>query len=489
MNEKSIKVNYLLNASYQLIAIIVPFITTPYISRVLSANGVGLYSYTYSIVCYFTLIATLGTATYGVRIIGIYQSNIEERSKYFWEIFIFRSMISSLMLILYLIYVIFYSENKLLSFLQMFYIIGVIFDITWFFQGLENFKKIAIRNLLIKLLNIIYIFIFIKRIEDLGKYIFGLSFLFFIGNLNMWICLPKYITKMEIKKLRPFKHTGIIIQLFIPTVAIQIYSILDKSMIGWFSPSSNENGYYEQAEKVIKMCLMVITSLGTVMIPRISKEFERKNYVLVQQYLMKSFRFVWFLGVPMMFGIIGITKIFVPVFFGSGFEKVSILLPIFSILFISMGINHTIGNQFLISTGQQNKYTLIITIGGVINFILNLILIPSLYSLGASIASVTGETVSAIIGLVVLSKSKQIKLFELWKLLSNYLLAGIFMLFGLLYLSNMLIINLSSLIIMLFTGIILYFFMLYILKDTVCIEGIMYLRKLLGKINISLRVK
>lgn len=148
-------------------ALIVPLITTPYISRVLRPSGIGVYSYTYSIVCYFTLCAILGTATYGNKKIGILQDNPIERTKKFWDIFLLRFITSSIALGIYIIYVCLFSSNKEIAFIQSFYILGVMFDISWFFQGMEDFKRIAIRNYIIKVVNVIIIFTFIHNYNDL----------------------------------------------------------------------------------------------------------------------------------------------------------------------------------------------------------------------------------------------------------------------------------------------------------------------------------
>ena len=165
MKEPSVKKNYLFNTSYQILALIVPLITTPYVSRVLGAHGIGIYSYTFSIVSYFVLFSALGTSTYSNRNLGIVRDNINERTKFFWEIFSLRAILASISLVIYFTYVIVLSENKLIAALQGIYLIDVMFDITWFFQGMENFKIIAIRNYVIKLVNVILV-IFIIHMSN-----------------------------------------------------------------------------------------------------------------------------------------------------------------------------------------------------------------------------------------------------------------------------------------------------------------------------------
>ena len=143
MKEPSVKKNYFFNAGYQALALIVPLVTTPYISRVLGADGIGIQSYTSSIVAFFTLFAALGTATYATRKVGIYRENLEERSKIFWDVFALRFILSTIAIIVYLLYVIFLADNKFIAALQAIHIVGIAVDVAWFFQGMENFKIIA----------------------------------------------------------------------------------------------------------------------------------------------------------------------------------------------------------------------------------------------------------------------------------------------------------------------------------------------------------
>lgn len=483
MKKLSVKVNYLFNAGYQIFAIIVPIITTPYISRVLSASGIGVYSYTYSIVRYFLLIAALGTATYGIRTIGMYQEDKEKKSKYFWEIFIFRFVMSLIMLILYVWYVIQFSDDKLIALFQGIYILGVMFDVSWFFQGLENFKKIAIRNFIIKIINILYIFLFVKTKNDLWKYVLGLALFTLLGNVSIWGSLRKYIQKISLKELNPFKSTNVILQLFMPTVATQLYSVLDKSMIGWLSNSSLENGYYEQALKIIEMSLILITTLGSVLVPKISREYKNGNMENVRKYLTKSYRFVWFLSIPMMLGIVGISSILVPVFFGQGYEKDIILLPILSILYIPMGLNNITGVQYLIATGQQNKYSKFLIIGGTVNVFLNIILISKFYSIGAAIGTIIGEVVITVISFLYLQRTKQYQIKNIFKISFKYILAGLIMFFSIILLKSIMVENIISLLTIIGISIFIYFCVLIFLREELTFEGIKILKSKIKRVG------
>ena len=173
MANKSLKKNYIFNVTYQIILLIAPLVTAPYISRVLLAEGVGLYSFSYSIVSYFVLVATLGTTTFGQRAISYVQNDKEARSRAFWELFIFRFILSVVTLVAYVpISLTVFHENYLIYLILGLNVLNVAVDVTWFFQGLEDFGKTVFRNIIFKILSIVAIFIFVKEQSDLPWYVF-----------------------------------------------------------------------------------------------------------------------------------------------------------------------------------------------------------------------------------------------------------------------------------------------------------------------------
>ena len=197
--KKSIKLNYIFNAGYQIFTIIVPLITAPYISRALGADGVGTYSYTFAIVSYFTLASTLGAGAFGNRQIAILQDNPIERSIEFWNVFIFRSSSTLIVTAFYLLYVIFIAQDKQIALLQSLYLLAVLIDTSWFLQGMELFKTISIRNFIFKIINVICIFAFVKSREDLPIYILCLAGITVISNLAVLPYTAKHIVKVPIK--------------------------------------------------------------------------------------------------------------------------------------------------------------------------------------------------------------------------------------------------------------------------------------------------
>ncbi len=465
---KSIKRNYFFNLMNQLLIIIIPFITIPYLSRTLKADGVGTYSYIHSIVSYFTLFAILGVTTYGQREISYVQNDIFQRSKVFWETKLFQIATSVVALLAYIGFS-FFQQSKILYLVFSFNILAVLADVSWLFYGLEEFGKIVIRNAVFKLANLAFIFLFVKTKDDVLVYCFGMCFFEFISNISLWGYVPKYVKHISVRELRPFANIKAILSMFIPTIAIQIYTVLDKTMIGIISKSAFENGYYEQAIRVSKIVLTLVTALGTVMIPRIGALFSEGDYEGVETAMYRGYRFVWFLGIPLCLGLIGISVNFVPWFYGEGFDKVVPLLRILSFLILAIGINNVTGMQYLIPTRRQNLFTVTVIIGAIVNFLLNLLLIWKYKSLGAAVASVSAETAIAIVQLVIVRNEIS------WKRVvcssGKYLVAGILMLVPVSILADRLTPSFLHTFLISALGAMIYALALVILRDSFFLEN------------------
>jgi len=464
--KKDIGSNYLYNLIYQILLMITPLITTPYISRNLGAEGIGLYSYSYSIVTYFTLFQILGTTMYGEREIAYNKDDYQKMGIIFWNIVSFRFITTIICLIVYIIYIMHFSKDFIVALLQMGYILAVPIDITWFFRGQENFKEVVIRNIAIKVLNISSIFIFIKNQNDLYKYIAILAFFPLIGYVVMWSKLPCAIFKIDRKRISPHVVLRGAFSLFVPMVAVQIYVVLDKVMIGMFAASLHENGYYEQAEKIVKLSLTIITTIGTVMAPRIAGEYAKKQINKIQNYLYASFRYVFLMGIPIILGMAAVSDMIVPWFLGSGFYKCIGLIKILSLLVLAIGLSNVCAIQYLIPVGKQNVFTFSTFSGAVINFFLNCLLIPKYYSVGAAFASVLAETAVALIGILYMAFiDKIIKLAHIFYHVPKYLSAGIIMYLTIINLKRFVLFNVGYTFLMIVVGALVYFAILFLFND------------------------
>ena len=428
MARKSVAKNYIYNLCYQILIVVLPIITTPYISRVLGAENIGIYSYTYSIVSYFILFGSLGVALYEKREIAYLQENVKERTKVFWEILFFRLITIFIATIAYIIFFMnFQLEYKVFYAIMILEVLAAGLDISWFLQGLEEFKKTVTRNIIVRLLSVTAIFIFVKTEQDLVTYTLIYSLGNFLGNVMLWGYLPKFLkgAKVDFKTLNIVKHIAPIMMLFIPQITEKIYNMLDKTMIGYLVEDKSEVGFYEQAQKTIRILNTVVASLGIVMVPRMATIFESEGKEKVQETLKKSFRFVFFIAVPLTLGIISVVSSFVPMFYGPGYDKVKILIVVMSPAILLMGIENVIGTQYLIPTKQQNKYTKSVTCGLVVNFVLNYFLIMKWQAIGASIATILSQLVVDSIQLASVRKEMNLK--EMFKPLFKYLLVGILM--------------------------------------------------------------
>lgn len=472
---KNIKKNYLYNLLYQILTLIIPLITTPYVSRVLGAEAIGEYSYSYSIVYYFMLAAILGTATYAEREISFYQDNIIKRSTRFWDLFFLRCITSSICMVVYALFVGFVCKDKIMASIVSLNIISVAFDTVWLFQGMEEFGRITLRNTIIKVMTVALIFIFVHNEGDVYIYtiIMSISPMISAASLLPFIC--EYVNKPEWEQIRPFTDFKNIMLLFIPTIAISIYTVLDVTMLGIFTITKVENGYYEQATKLSKTALTVVTSLGTVMIPRISYYFEKKQTKLINEYMLKSYQFALLLGLPICFGLIGISDNLVPWFYGEGYDKVSVLLKVSGFLVIAIGLSNITGLQYLVPTKQQNKLTKSVCTGALVNIVLNAILIPKWYSVGAAIASVIAEFSVTFVQFVYVKDQFNLK--QVAKLVPRYFVASMMMLLLLKAEDIVLQAGIFNTMLMVVSGAVTYFVVLFILRDKFVFEAFAILKK------------
>ena len=382
--------NFIYNVMYQLFLYIVPLILTPYISRVLGANNIGIYSYTYSIVYYFMLFTLLGINNYGSRNIARLSNDKKKYSKKFWSIYYLQLFLGIIMLLLYnLLHIFIIKKYNIIFFINNLFLISAIFDINWLFFGLEKFKITVVRNAIIKIFSLILIFIFVKSREDLWLYtlIMGLGTL--ISQLYLFLILHKYVIyeKVTIKEI--FSNLKDCLILFIPVLAYSIYRVMDKTMIGTFS-STLELGFYENAEKIINIPISLITALGTVMLPHMSK-IDKNDIQKIKSEINSSFKLCMCFVVPIVIMLLLIGKDLAKVYFGSEFEKSGIIIMILSFTILFSGIANVIRTNYLIPFELDKIYVTSTIIGAVLNLISNIIFIPMYGALGACIGTLIAE--------------------------------------------------------------------------------------------------
>ena len=388
--------NYIYNIMYQILILIIPLITSPYLSRIIGVEGIGIYSYKYSIVYYFMLLTMLGVNNYGNRAIAKVRDNEEKLFHTFWSIYFLQLIMGIFMLCLYNIYIfIFDVEYKSIALIDNLFIISAILDINWLFFGLEEFKKTITRKTLVKILNIIMIFLFIKQANDLWKYTVIVSGMTCIGQIMMWFYLKSKIKYVHVSINEILKHFKQNLIMFIPVIAVSLYKMMDKIMLGYIA-GVNEVGFYEQAERIINIPLTIITSLGVVMLPRISNISEKGDNVQILKYINKSIKFVMFLSFPMCFGLMAIGKKFAPLFYGESFQKSGILIILLSTTLPFMAFANVIRTQYLIPKEKDKIYIKSVTLGAVVNLIFNSLFISRTGSIGACLGTIFAEAMVMI---------------------------------------------------------------------------------------------
>jgi len=271
MNRNLLK-NYLFYILYQVLTILTPIIVVPYTTRVIGANGLGINAFTSSIVQWFVIFGIMGISMYGNKEIARVRDDRALLSKTFMGIFILQVVSMLLVSLLYIGFVYFAKlDNKVIYFIQGFVLLATMFDITWFFLGVEDFKKSSIRNMIFKLLNVALIFIFVKDAKDLPVFVFINTFTQLLGQLVLFVQLKEYIDFKPVSILEAFAlHMRPNFVLFVPQIAISIYSVLDQTMTGLLSVDESQLAFYQQAIRFDKMFLYFITSIGMVMLPRIA---------------------------------------------------------------------------------------------------------------------------------------------------------------------------------------------------------------------------
>lgn len=465
-NTPSIKKNFIISSFYELLCVITPFITAPYVSRVLGAEKIGIWSYTNSIESYFTMFAVLGTATYGAREISRSRKDKKLNSKLFWEIELLSVITSFFCLIFWGIFVFQSGEYKIYYLILTINLLSAMFDISWFYKGLEEFKYTVTKNMIVKLSVLILLFTFVKKPEHLWLYFIFQTSAAFLGNLSMWISLKKFLVPVNIKELKIFHHFSETIVYFIPTIATSIYQVLDKTLIGIITKDPKQNGYYEQANRIISIVKSLsFKSICSVAGARVSLLFAEEKFDEIKQRINKSMDLIMFLCFGCCFGIIGVAKTFVPVFFGKGYETVIPILQLLSPVVIIISISSCLSAHYYTPAGLRSKSCYFEITGAIVNLTINLILIPRLETIGAVIGTLIAETVITTLYIIFSNHYLTLKSFIsfTWK----KIIASLIMLFIILCVQIKLSNPYISLVIQILAGGISYIIILIILKDSI----------------------
>ncbi|WP_137597321.1 flippase [Paucilactobacillus kaifaensis] len=446
--------NYLYNMSYQILVLLAPLITVPYVARVLGSHGVGVNSYTNSWITFFLLLGQMGIALYGNREIAYHRDNKLDRSKIFWEIEILQALTIMFAYVVFLIFLFRFSHAQRPFFLiQSLLIVAGGLDVSWYFMGMEDFKKTVLRNAVIKIVSIALIFALVKGPDDLGRYILLLGMSQVVGNLTLWPYLKESVQFIKISILRPFKHFYPALLLFIPTITTQVYLVVNRIMLGRLD-SIIAAGQFDYADKITKLVLAVVTATGSVMLPHIAHKFADGDVRGIRQSLYNSFDFVTALAVPMMFGLAAISTSFAPWFLGNEFAPTAKIMFIESPAIVLIAWSNVTGTQYLMPVNRVKEFTASVAVGAAVNIVCNLFLIEVFGANGAALATVISEFVVTALQIYFIRTT--IRRRQLFKYTWKYIVSGGVMFIVVYRLNSMMHMNLTNLIIQVIIGSIIY---------------------------------
>lgn len=465
-----LKKNLFYNIAYQLLNVALPLVTVPYIARSLGVESNGVYSYTYSIANYFMIFAMLGISNYGSRHIAKSRENTEKLKSDFSSIYLIQIILSLFCILSYAIYCMFIASYPATSWIEILFILSVLLDVSWLYFGLEEFRTTVLRNTIIKIISVILIFVFVKNSTDLNLYTAIMAGSTLISQFVLWVGIPKY-TSFSIKHIDSKKlgtHFKGILILFIPVISYSIYKIMDKIMLGMLY-SVDEVAFYEYSERIIGIPIGIITAIGTVMLPKISNLIGKSDNSVAKGYLYSSLQFICFLTIPCCFGLIATSPSITQILLGEAYARTGVITQFLAVTIPCIAWANVIRTQWLIPNEKDNIYINTTLIGALINFFINMLLIPSLGGIGASIGTIIAEF------LIMFSQSflsrKAVSLKRSIKRTVFYALTSIIM-FITVYLIGVYIENTYiKLTIQIFVGVTIY-----------CILNIKYIRELIEPI-------
>lgn len=392
MNEvRSLKKNIGFQTAYQVLITCLPLITSPYLSRVLGASQLGVYSFVSSVMSYFALFAMLGTANHGTRSIAACGDDKKKRSDTFWNIYLMQVGTALICTIGYIGYVLlFVKENQMIAAIQTIYVASCVLNINWLFFGVEDFKCTVTRNAVIRIVSVALILILVKKPEDLWLYALIMVGGELLGQLVMWGYVHKYVGRAPVSFNKIIENLKPSIMLFIPLLAMSIYHIMDKTMLGAMS-TFTQSGYYYNADKVVNVTVGVISGISTVMLPRMTALISSGKKKESDDLFKLSLEGTAIVGIAMAFGIAAIANEFEPIFFGPGYEECILLTVVLAPVLIIKAFSFTARYQYLIPHHKENSYTISVLIGAVVNLGANSLLIPSYGAMGAVLGTLCAE--------------------------------------------------------------------------------------------------
>lgn len=393
MTAPNLRRNYLFTVAIQLLSMLTPLVTAPYLARVLGSDGVGTYSYVLSVATVFSLFAALGLSAYGLREVSRVRDDPTAVSRLFWELTALRAVTTVVTAAVYAALCLRVERWQVYAAVGLL-ILATGVDLTWLFQAVERFGALMVRHLAVKMLTVALVFLLVREEGDVTIYALVQTGGTLLSNLLLWPAVGRVVARPT-ERLRPLRHLRPSLVYFVPAVATSVYTVLDKTMLGAITGDMAQNGYYESAHKIIRLLMAVITSLNLVVGVRTSYLFGQNREGEVRRHLLDTYRFTCALAFPLCGGLMACGEGFAVVFFGADFAPSGRLLRLFAPLLLAIGTSNVLGSLYLTPAGYRRRSNRAILAGAGVNVALNALLIPRFGAVGAVVASLAAETVIA----------------------------------------------------------------------------------------------
>ncbi|MBC2160800.1 oligosaccharide flippase family protein [Listeria booriae] len=457
------KKNYLYVLFYQFIIVVTPLFTTPYVSRVLGATNIGIDAYANSVVQIFLVFILLNVGVYGRKQIAEAENRHALKTT-FAGIYLMQCLCGLLVSSVYVVFVWMVGSYQLIFMIYGLMLLAYALDISWFFIGREQVKRIMMRNTVVRLLSIACIFLFVNDASDLWLYVLINSAALLIGQLVTWSALFADLGKIHFSFRAMKKHVAPMLLLsVIPCVSL-LYTAVNKVILGNVA-GATEVGYYNQAFKLYTICMGFVSALSTVIVPRMAMHFKKGDQAKFRQFVNFSIRYVSISTIPLTFGLIGIATTFVPLFLGAAFAPATHNVMLFAPCLFLAGVADILGLQILLITNQSKKYTLSIIIGSIVSFAANIFVVAAWGSEGTVFSFFIANLVIVALQLYFARKHYEFRYFL--KIVAKYTFFSIIMLFAMLGIKYLLQGQSDILILVyqLITGVYVYLLCLFLSKD------------------------
>ena len=473
---KSLSKNSLFYLLYNVANVIFPFITGLYVTHVLLPNTIGSVEFARNFVQYFVILAFLGIPTYGLREVAKYRNDKISLNKIYSELMVINFLSTVFFLMIYIILIM--NIPRFSNNIILYLVVGISLALnflnnSWLFEGLEEFKYISIRNIIFKVLTFLLLVLFVRSDNDYLIYAF-ITIIGVSGNYILNIIYSRKFVSFSIKNLNLKNHMKSIAFLVMVNLAIEIYSLIDVTMLGLIC-NNDTVAYYSYGIKIHKIILQVVNTFTMVLVPRITFYYKEKNIEGFNRLLRKTLIVILLITIPIIIGINFTSEYIITNLYGLNYIRSAYVLDIISLALIISPIGYLLGSRVLLATNNEKKMVIPVGTGAIINVLLNYFLISIYNEVGAAIASVISEL--AVMLIYVTLGKKHFKLKAYLKNVSKIIIANIIMFLYLIAISYYFEDSLIVVIIKICGSFIIYSSCLFILKEEISMDIIKKAKK------------